>query len=180
MVNDRTSRIMRIMEEEKMNATQFAETIGIQRAAMSHILNGRNNPSVDVISKIIDRFDTINPGWLLNGKGPMHVAAQSINSSENYGNRHDGNEIDFTTEATLFDEMYRAPKTGSESSADRVSSESRMRTTRETIKSMQKETDNTEKEVFVYKDRQTKMVDKILIFYSDHTYETFARVAHED
>ena len=52
-----------------MSQAQFAQAIGVQRAAMSHIISGRNNPSLDVIMKILSCFPAINPDWLLLGKG---------------------------------------------------------------------------------------------------------------
>ena len=81
MINDRTQRIISIMKEENMNSTQFAEAIGIQRAAMSHIMSRRNKPSADVLAKISERFDTINPGWLLTGTGDMRIAPDNENES---------------------------------------------------------------------------------------------------
>jgi DNA-binding XRE family transcriptional regulator len=64
-------RIIQIMNAEKLSSSKFAEEIGIQRAAMSHILNERNKPSLDVLIKIITRFPNINPEWLLVGAGEM-------------------------------------------------------------------------------------------------------------
>ena len=49
-------RIMQVMAQKGFTASQFAEAIGIQRAAMSHITSGRNNPSLDVMKKILERF----------------------------------------------------------------------------------------------------------------------------
>ena len=46
-------RILQIMNQAGLNHSKFAEVIGIQRAAMSHITSGRNNPSLDVVSKIL-------------------------------------------------------------------------------------------------------------------------------
>ena len=49
-------RITQIMEREGLTSSKFAEAIGIQRSAMSHILNGRNNVSLDVLIKILSKF----------------------------------------------------------------------------------------------------------------------------
>ena len=50
-------RILAVMEHEGLTPSKFAEAIGIQRSAMSHIISGRNNPSLDVlIIKILERF----------------------------------------------------------------------------------------------------------------------------
>lgn len=46
-------RIAQIMKEEQMSAIQFAKETGIQQASLSHILNGRNNPSLEIIKKFI-------------------------------------------------------------------------------------------------------------------------------
>ncbi len=64
-------RILKIMEHEGVGPAQFANNIGIQRASISHILAGRNNPSLEVMIKILTRYPYINPDWLLFGKGEM-------------------------------------------------------------------------------------------------------------
>lgn len=64
-------RIAEIMKKEQLSPASFAESIGIQRSALSHILNGRNNPSLDVVMKIHQRYGYINLEWLLYGKGTM-------------------------------------------------------------------------------------------------------------
>lgn len=64
-------RIAQIMKEEQMSAIQFAKETGIQQASLSHILNGRNNPSLEIIKKIHQRFTHINLEWLLYGEGEM-------------------------------------------------------------------------------------------------------------
>ena len=61
-------RITKIREREGMTPSKFAEAIGIQRSAMSHILNGRNNVSLDVLIKILERFTYVDSDWLLFGK----------------------------------------------------------------------------------------------------------------
>ncbi len=69
---DLKDRIEKIMQNEAMNAVQFASEIGIQGSTLSHILNGRNKPSLEVMMKILKRFDYINSDWLIFGEGPMN------------------------------------------------------------------------------------------------------------
>jgi transcriptional regulator with XRE-family HTH domain len=64
-------RILRFLREEQISASRFADEIGVQRSGISHILSGRNNPSLDLIQKILVRYDQINPDWLILGKGSM-------------------------------------------------------------------------------------------------------------
>jgi len=70
--NEIASRIKEIMGKENLTSLKFANLIGIQPSAVSHILSGRNNPSMDVIQKILNTFRTINSDWLVLGVGSMY------------------------------------------------------------------------------------------------------------
>ncbi|MGC3978006.1 MAG: helix-turn-helix transcriptional regulator [Paludibacteraceae bacterium] len=65
-------RIQQLMETEGLNSVQFANETGIKSATLSHILNGRNNPSLDVLKRILDRFRTVSSDWLFLGVGQMY------------------------------------------------------------------------------------------------------------
>ena len=62
-------RIKEIIEREGMAQSQFADYIGVNRPTLSHILAGRNNPSMEVVMKIHHKFPKINVLWLLDGVG---------------------------------------------------------------------------------------------------------------
>jgi len=64
-------RIEKVMQHENMNSALFANAIGIQGSTLSHILNGRNNPSLSVLQAILNRFPNISPEWLIMGQGSM-------------------------------------------------------------------------------------------------------------
>jgi len=64
-------RIRQILSTRALSPTQFADTIGIGRPVVSHILSGRNKPSLEVIQKIVDAFPDLALPWLLKGEGPM-------------------------------------------------------------------------------------------------------------
>jgi len=66
-------RFLLILKTKNITASKFADEVGVQRSSVSHILSGRNNPSLDVIQKILKRFPDISSEWLLSGKGPMMV-----------------------------------------------------------------------------------------------------------
>ena len=138
-------RINQIMEREGLNSSKFAEEIGIQRSAMSHILNGRNNVSLDVLMKILWRFTDVNTDWLLFGKGEM-VRNVSPGISVNPQN---------------------TPINPSDRSA---SSEYRKEIGVETHVNMPQ---NTVIEKLTYQENSCKKITKIMIFYSDNTFDTF-------
>lgn len=65
-------RIKRIMDQANLTPAKFADKLQINRAIISHILNGRNNPSLDVVTRILGEMNYINPEWLLSGEGNMY------------------------------------------------------------------------------------------------------------
>jgi len=73
MVNtdDFIKRLELLMEHFSMNASSFADKIGVQRSSISHLLSGRNKPSLDFVMKIMDLFPEVNLYWILNGKGNL-------------------------------------------------------------------------------------------------------------
>lgn len=73
-------RIAQIMQKEEMTAGQFAEKIGISPSSLSHILSGRNNPSLEVVTKIHKACNYVNLFWLLYGDGEMEGPAQTVTS----------------------------------------------------------------------------------------------------
>lgn len=62
------SRIRKIISDNNLSYSSFADRIGVARSSISHILSGRNNPSLDIIIKILQSFDEINADFLLTGK----------------------------------------------------------------------------------------------------------------
>ncbi|MCK9423171.1 MAG: helix-turn-helix domain-containing protein [Bacteroidales bacterium] len=60
-------RILQIMQEQKLSPSQFADEIGIQRSGISHLISGRNKPSLEFVMKVLKRFPEIKPEWLLQG-----------------------------------------------------------------------------------------------------------------
>lgn len=65
-------KIEEIMAAEGMNAKTFAEEVDISAGTLSNILGGRNNPSLDVVQNILNRFRTISADWLVLDVGQMY------------------------------------------------------------------------------------------------------------
>ena len=61
-------RIKKVIDDHDLNAASFAEKIGVQRSGISHILSGRNKPSLEFLSKIHTTFNEVEYDWLLLGK----------------------------------------------------------------------------------------------------------------
>lgn len=58
-------KLLKLMKSEKLSSSRLAEILEIQPSSISHILSGRNKPSYDFLVKILRRFPTLNPDWLL-------------------------------------------------------------------------------------------------------------------
>jgi transcriptional regulator with XRE-family HTH domain len=65
-------RIQTFLQSENMSYAQFAEEIGVQPSGISHILSGRNNPSLDFVIKMLHKYQALSSEWLLFGRGSMY------------------------------------------------------------------------------------------------------------
>lgn len=69
---DLTDKIKQILIDKNITPSLFADEIGIQRSSMSHILAGRNKPSLDMVQKIVKRFPELGLNWILDDE-PLPV-----------------------------------------------------------------------------------------------------------
>ena len=70
-------RIKKIMESENIGLVKFADEIGVGSSALSHYLGGRNKISLELVTRILERFRGVNPEWLLLGRGEMYKSADT-------------------------------------------------------------------------------------------------------
>ena len=69
-INAVVERIEKIRSNHQLSAAAFASKIGVQRSAMSHILSGRNKPSLEFLIKIYEAFEEVALEWLILGTTP--------------------------------------------------------------------------------------------------------------
>ena len=108
MLNNKlvVERIGKIIKENNLSASSFAKMIGVQRSSISHILSGRNNPSLDLLLKIHKAFDYISLEWLILGDNSMEKPSSKIE------NKHDSeliieeNEFDKKRQSLLREIVY--------------------------------------------------------------------------
>jgi transcriptional regulator with XRE-family HTH domain len=70
-------RLIEFLRAENKSSAQLAEEIGVQASGISHILSGRNNPSLDFILKMLEKYQFLSTDWLLFGKGSMYKENQN-------------------------------------------------------------------------------------------------------
>lgn len=66
------TRLKQFLAAENITQAQFADSINVVRASVSHVLSGRNNPSYDFIKAVMLRYPRLNTEWLFFGKGKMY------------------------------------------------------------------------------------------------------------
>jgi plasmid maintenance system antidote protein VapI len=150
-------RVIQVMNTKGLSSSKFAEEIGIQRAAMSHILNERNKVSADVLTKILTRFQDISPEWLLLGIGQMQ---------RNISNHPQMKQTDMFTNVTS-----GKPGTPKESMPRKEPVPEPV--SKETVPGDLSPTATVIKDTFVSMETPSKKISQIMIFFSDHTYEVF-------
>ncbi len=66
------TRLQKFLAAENITQSQFADTIGVARAGVSHVLAGRNKPGYDFMASTMENFPNLNIEWLMFGKGKMY------------------------------------------------------------------------------------------------------------
>ena len=81
------SRLKYWMEMEALKSSELADIIGVNRATISHILSGRNKPSIDFLQKLLSAYPNINANWLITGIGYMqeNQKQQEVKPSKSIG-----------------------------------------------------------------------------------------------
>ena len=65
-------RLQQFLSAENISQAQFADSIGVARASVSHVLAGRNKPGYDFIRSVSERYPKLSLEWLISGKGKMY------------------------------------------------------------------------------------------------------------
>ncbi len=102
-----SKRLEKIMDHYGETASSFAERIGVQRSSISHIISGRNKPSLDFVLKILSAYPDVEMYWLLNGKG-------SFPSDES------SKETEIKNEISSKDEKIAFPSTNKEKPIEKI------------------------------------------------------------
>ena len=81
------NRLKKWMESESLKSSALADNIGVNRATISHILSGRNKPSIDFLQKLLHSYPDLNANWLITGIGYMqeNQKQEEVKSSKSIG-----------------------------------------------------------------------------------------------
>ncbi len=76
-------RIKKWLDLNNQKASELAKNIGVNRATISHILSGRNKPSIDFLEKLLHVYPNINANWLITGVGSINLENSDSISERN-------------------------------------------------------------------------------------------------
>jgi transcriptional regulator with XRE-family HTH domain len=101
------NRILEFLKVENKSSAQFADEIGVQASGISHILSGRNNPSLDFVIKMLNKYNYLSTEWLLFGKGSMYrdSGMRSLFDDNSIINNPDINQTDIKKQSGLNSEQ---------------------------------------------------------------------------
>ncbi|MGM9811046.1 MAG: helix-turn-helix domain-containing protein [Paludibacteraceae bacterium] len=158
-MNER-ERLLKLIADNNMSAKQFAAEVGIQAGTISNIVNGRNNPSLDVMQRVLNRFRTLSSDWLILGVGNMY---RTEGGKENTDAKEKQQEIPgFGDTITSPQHPIEEP---SPSSSPKTSSASAIsRETQQSVTTKKQQTAPMEQPA-------AKQIERIIVFYSDGTFD---------
>lgn len=72
------TRLQQFLSAENLTQSQFADSIGVARASISHILAGRNKPGFEFVENLAKRYPALNIEWFITGKGRMYKSSADV------------------------------------------------------------------------------------------------------
>ena len=179
-------RLQEIMDKEHLTPARFAELIGVQRSSISHILSGRNNPSLEFLRKILLHLEHINPDWLISGKGPYKrnqewPANQKTTKQDPPAEKMNSGRIEFPEKSPVKDEdriPYSQKKQDNtpQKSPERSGKPDKPMTSNDTTQSDENDLRNQKEEPskhHAHPGSKQKNIIKTVFFYDDQTFDVF-------
>lgn len=132
------------MDYKSISSSELADTIGVQRSNVTHVLHGRNKPSFQFIAKLLETYPEINAKWLIMGDGNMLEHGQ-------------------------IDQQQLFPEDAKQNTPNRPELKATLETTE--VTTPQISIQHTEKENT--KAPKAKEIERIVVFYTDQTFKEY-------
>lgn len=143
-IDDFIKRLEIILDYYNLSASAFADKINVQRSSLSHLLSGRNKPSLDFIIKVIEVFPEVDLYWILNGKGTFPK------SEKNFSIQSTKQEV--TSDETNNPNLFSTDQTNSKQPFI---------------------TNEIEKKLISLSNNDAKTIERIVIFYTDGSFKNY-------
>jgi len=169
-------RLQEILKRERLTPARFAELVGVQRSSVSHILSGRNKPSLEFLRKTMASLEHISPDWLISGVGP-YKRLEIANTSGKNTQKEPPESIEGTIKFPSLINSNKEFGSQNQPPADHASQEKKHDLVKEKVES-ENHRGNEEGNAFQpnsdsISSNYNKTVVKTILFYDDHTFEVF-------
>lgn len=155
-----------MMSHFKVTALELANNIGVQPSSVSHILSGRNKPSLDFVNKLLDKYPQVNFDWLVNGRGNMLKSSGEEESGRNLFSFAGASEDLSSSE---------------EEKAEQIAERNPQKQPTRSRKSKAKESLSVSQNDYLQPNQsQSKQISRIMVFYTDNTFEEFTPCKREN
>ena len=177
-INDRFTKIL---EYSGFTASEFADEIDVQRSSISHIISGRNKPSLEFIVKIKNRFPEISWDWIILGQGEMLQNNSALSTSESKINLEEENsspdlftliDEDYKNEIFIQENLQKETPRESNTSFPTPKKEKISDSQRLDIQENISEVQSIVNETVTNKNAESK-IKKIVFFYENGKFEAF-------
>lgn len=173
------NRINEILKRYNLSAAKFADKLGVPRSTISHILSERNKPSLEFIQKVLTQYPEISTTWLIKGEGSFYKKGEPDLFSQlqevNVENRDQFKEDETSNE---HDTSFQEENIAENKTQTDNRSEKRKYQNLSEIKNTDKKPEVVENvkddEKLQGSQNSNKKVKKIIVFYSDNTFEEFS------
>ena len=148
-------RLIQLLDLEQLTPSRFADTIGVQRSSVSHVLSGRNKPSFDFLQKTLKAFPGLSAEWLMLGRGKIYGHTEPAGTPG------------------LFDSQAEKPVMQQETEETPEDKGQQLFEGRFEDRGAGKEDEEEETQMEKPSPEAGKRVMKVIIFYEDDTFRSF-------
>jgi transcriptional regulator with XRE-family HTH domain len=144
-IDDFIKRLEIILDYYNLSASAFADKINVQRSSLSHLLSGRNKPSLDFIIKVIEVFPEVDLYWILNGKGTFPKSDKNLSVHSD--------KIELSSDEINTPDLFSTVQTNSKKSSPIIN--------------------EIEKKTNSLSNSEVKTIEQIVIFYTDGSFKNY-------
>jgi transcriptional regulator with XRE-family HTH domain len=172
-------RIFLLVKTKNFTSAEFAEAIGVQPSNISHIMSGRNKPSLDLVMKVLKKFPEIRSEWLINGVGSMTKDYGLINEEEK--GKTEKKTTHIVQQELLFDpaienvnsKMQIEEEKGKIEVAEKVETEKEISENSLFEEKLPENLHQERKKIDPHRNT-FKKIEKIVVFYEDRTFREYS------
>lgn len=165
-------RLEQFIAAVNITQAQLAETLGVARGSISHLIQGRNKPGFDFLTAMMEKFPDLNIEWLMRGTGTMFKSLSPLATQAQQQNVQQVQEIHSSelesNELDLFSSFINEEPEQSVISPQKLQIPVQRQDAQPNIQfSERKEAQPTISQVPI----KQKVITKILIFFDDNSFQ---------